>query len=107
MIASVNNALEATWAKILSFFARSRTVLMARIYTIGGALVAVVDYAMPWVTGQDWTPIFARLFHKIPDDLRPLVISAAIVATGELFVYMRKISPGFLPHDDPPAPPVV
>ena len=78
--------------KIKAFFDYSRTILAARLYSLVGVLVALQGAIIPWVAGQDWTPIFNRLFKDIPDDVKPLVIGAVITATGELFVYMRKIT---------------
>lgn len=82
------------WAQIVAkakaFFSHSRTVFVARVYTFVGVASSVVAYVLPWFEGQDFTPVFARLFKDIPDDLRPLIISGAIVVTGELFVFLRK-----------------
>jgi len=78
--------------KIKAFFAYSRTILAARLYTFLGALVALQGVILPWLMGQDWTPVFNYLFARIPEGMRPLAIGAAIAATGELFAWLRKIT---------------
>lgn len=78
--------------RVKAFFLYSRTVFLARLYTFAGGAAVTFAYIVPFLQGQDFTPVFVRLFSWIPDDLRPLVISAAIAGTGELFVYLRKIT---------------
>lgn len=76
--------------KVKAFFDHSKTVFIARLYTSAGIAAGVFSYVLPWIEGQDLTPIVARLFDKIPADLRPLAISLALAGTGELFVLLRK-----------------
>ena len=89
-------------AKLKAFFAYSRTILAGRLYTLAGLLVAIQGALLPWAMGQDWTPVFTYLFAHVPDQLRPLAIGAAIAATGELFVWLRKITVAPLPTVAPP-----
>jgi hypothetical protein len=81
--------------RIKAFFSHSRTIFVARLYTLAGVLVA----AMPWVMGQDWTPVFNFVFAHVPDAIRPMIISAAVgvflSVSGELFAWLRSISPGY------------
>lgn len=100
------------WNKLKAFFSYSRTILAARLYTFLGALVAAQGVILPWIMGQDWTPVFTYLFHNIPDELRPILVGAAIAGTGELFVWLRKTTTMSLDQnvvvsqidDIPPAP---
>ena len=78
--------------KIKAFFAYSRTIFAARLYTLLGAFVALQGAILPWAAGQDWTPVYEYIFYWIPPAMRPLVIGFIVTATGELFVYMRKIT---------------
>ena len=49
------------WFKLKALFAHSRTILAARLYAVAGALVALHDIALPFITGTDLTPIASRV----------------------------------------------
>lgn len=38
-----------------------KTKIFARLTAIAGILVGLYDHALPYVTGQDWTPLTAKL----------------------------------------------
>jgi len=76
------------------------------MYTLTGTLVAAYDGLGPVLQGQDFTPITSKIMDKlhIPTDFRSLVLGVFVAATGELFVYMRKISPTPISDSDATKP---
>ncbi len=72
------------WFKVKAFFSHSRTVLVARLYGAAGILVAAHDYLLPFITGQDWTPITA----KIP----AWVLPVAGLVTNAVFEWLRHLT---------------
>lgn len=82
------------WFRLKALFAHSRTVLAARLYTLAGTVVGAYDGFGAFLGGQDFTPITTRLLDAVhvPPDMRPLALAAFIGGTGELFVYLRKIT---------------
>lgn len=83
-------AFDAAFDRIEAFerllWSRSRTVLVARLYWVPGLIDLVTSWAF------DWTPLVARAFEGVPDDLRGLVISAALAVTGALFEWLRRVT---------------
>jgi hypothetical protein len=67
-------------AKLVGF----RTKLTARLIGLASVLVALHDLALPYVTGQDWSPIMAR----IPQEAIPFLL----MGLTWLFDYLRKIT---------------
>jgi hypothetical protein len=65
-----------------------RTRIAARLTMLAGLFVGLYDQALPIVTGQDWTPLTA----KIPAWALPV----GMVGVGLLFAYLRGIT------DNPP-----
>lgn len=65
-----------------------RTRIAARLTMLAGLFVGLYDQALPIVTGQDWTPLTA----KIPAWALPV----GMVGVGLLFAYLRRIT------DNPP-----
>jgi hypothetical protein len=65
-----------------------RTRIAARLTVILGLVVGLYDQALPFITGQDWSPITA----KIPSWVLPV----GMVGVGLLFAWLRKIT------DNPP-----
>lgn len=61
-----------------------KTKIAARFVTLSGILVTLYDYAIPYATGQDWTPVTA----KLPSWALPV----GLVAAGALFGYLRHIT---------------
>ena len=58
-----------------------KTKIAARLTTIGGMIVGLYDYALPYVSGQDWTPLTA----KIP----AWSIPVGLVVLGVIFDWLR------------------
>lgn len=84
------DALEAGWlARMKARLEGWKTVILARIVWLAGALVGLHDFAMPMIAGQDWTPVTAQL----PAWAVPL----GLLAIGLLFAKLRKISTGATP----------
>jgi hypothetical protein len=65
-----------------------RTRIAARLTMIIGLFVGFYDQALPYITGQDWTPLTA----KLPAWALPV----GMVGIGLLFAWLRKMT------DDPP-----
>jgi hypothetical protein len=65
-----------------------RTRIAARLTVIIGFFVGFYDQALPFITGQDWTPLTA----KVPAWALPV----GMVGMGLMFAWLRKIS------DNPP-----
>ncbi|WP_424630746.1 hypothetical protein [Bradyrhizobium sp. SYSU BS000235] len=65
-----------------------RTHIAARLTMLAGLFVGLYDQALPIVTGQDWTPLTA----KVPAWALPV----SMVGVGLLFAWLRKIT------DNPP-----
>jgi hypothetical protein len=65
-----------------------RTRIAARLTVIVGFFVGFYDQALPFITGQDWTPLTA----KVPAWALPV----GMVGMGLMFAWLRKIS------DNPP-----
>ena len=88
-------ALSAAFKAEASFFDKVqakitgwRTRIAARLTIILGVLVGFYDQALPFITGQDWTPVTA----KIPAWALPI----GMAGIGLLFAWLRKIT------DNPP-----
>ncbi|MEH2513962.1 TRAP-type C4-dicarboxylate transport system permease small subunit [Nitrobacteraceae bacterium AZCC 1564] len=65
-----------------------RTRIAARLTMLAGLFVGLYDQALPIITGQDWTPLTA----KVPAWALPV----GMVGVGLLFAWLRKIT------DNPP-----
>jgi hypothetical protein len=76
--------IDKTRAKLVGW----RTRIAARLTVILGLVVGLYDQALPYITGQDWSPITA----KIPSWVLPV----GMVGVGLLFAWLRKIT------DNPP-----
>lgn len=82
--------LQTITDRVNAFFSYSKTILAARLYTFVGALFALQGSILPWLSGQDWTPVYQYVFKDVHPAFQALVIGAAVAATGELFVWLRK-----------------
>lgn len=76
------------WTQVQAKITGWRTRIAARLVMIGGVFVGLYDNALPLVSGQDWTPLTA----KIPAWALPV----GMVGVGLLFAWLRKIT------DNPP-----
>lgn len=77
------------WEKWL--WDNSRTILTARLYWLGGAILAVHEWAA--AAGFDFTPIVQQITDLVPDTYQkfvPLGFSLLIMATGFIFERLRK-----------------
>lgn len=61
-----------------------RTRIAARLTMLAGLFVGLYDQALPIITGQDWTPLTA----KVPAWALPV----GMVGIGLLFAYLRRIT---------------
>lgn len=67
-------------AKLTGF----RTLIASWLTVISGVVVALYDQALPLISGQDWTPLTA----KLPGWVLPV----GMVGIGLLFAWLRKIT---------------
>jgi len=77
----------ASWEQTL--FQRSRSVLVGRMYQIGGWLLGLQTLLA--ASGVDTTPFTNELAKLIPDQYRPLAISLFMIITGIVVVKLRKM----------------
>ena len=61
-----------------------KTKLAARAVSLGGIVVGLYDYVLPFATGQDWTPVTKYL----PDWSLPV----GLMAMGVLFAWLRHVT---------------
>jgi hypothetical protein len=73
-----------------NLWAKSRTILGARLYWVSGAIIALHDLAA--AAGIDVTPITTQLSEFIAPEYRGLALSAGLAATGILFEYLRRVT---------------
>lgn len=79
------------WQTIEDYlWARSRTILGARLYWVSGVIIALHDMAA--AAGVDVTPITTQLSEFIPPAYRGLALSIGLAATGVLFEYLRRVT---------------
>ncbi len=69
-------------------FDKSRTVLAARLYSIGGVVVGI--QALAASAGLDVTPIINELAKLIPEGYRSLAVGIFLLLTGIAFEWLRK-----------------
>jgi hypothetical protein len=67
---------------------RSRTLLAARVYWMGGLILFIHD-SIAQSGYIDWQPIIGQVAEMFPESWRPLVGSMWPVATGVLFEALR------------------
>lgn len=72
------------WDKVQAKITGWRTKIAARLTMIVGLFVGLYDQALPFITGEDWTPLTA----KIPAWALPV----GMVGVGLLFAWLRKIT---------------
>jgi hypothetical protein len=89
----------------IALWRNSKTMLAARLYTIGGILLAIQTMIVS--AGIDTASFVYQAAEFIPEKYRPLAISAFMTGTGLLFAYLRKNTHGPLetPEIDQPDPP--
>lgn len=73
-----------------ALWAKSRTVLLARLAWVPSALLLLHDTVAAWAI--DATPILSRVFYAVPDDVRPLAITAAVGAYGFVVEWLRRVT---------------
>ena len=74
----------------IALYKKSETILVGRLMWVGGFLVTAYDSLAVFLPSLDLTPITNRLLSSIPDDMRSLVISAAVMGLGLLINWLRK-----------------
>lgn len=73
-------------------FAKSRTILIARIYSIGGIILAIHGFVL--TSGTDTTAFVTELGKLIPEQYRALALSGFLFATGLGFEWLRRVTTG-------------
>jgi len=71
-----------------NLWAKSRTILGARLYWVGGIIIGLHDLA--GAAGIDVTPITTQLASYIPEQYRGLALSLGVALTGVMFEYLRR-----------------
>lgn len=71
-------------------WAKSRTILAARLAWVPAALLSIHDTIAAWAL--DWTPILSRLVKQIPEDMQGLAMAAVIGVIGLVFERLRRIT---------------
>jgi hypothetical protein len=78
-------AAEASlWQKWQAVITGWKTIIVSRLTMIGGAAVAVYDYIMPFASGQDWSPVFA----KVP----AWTVPVGLMTMGAIFAWLRIVT---------------
>ena len=84
MLSAAFKAEASAWEKLQAKLTGFRTKLSARLLAIAGILVGFHDELLPFITGQDWTSLTA----KLPAWAFPL----GLVMIGWLFEKLRRIT---------------
>lgn len=71
-------------------YRKSETILVGRMLWVGGAIVTAYDSLAVFASSLDLTPVTARLLYFVPEDMRGIVVSAAIGLLGLIINWMRK-----------------
>lgn len=74
----------------LMLWAKSRTVLVARLAWVPSVLLLLHDTAGAWAL--DLTPLLVRLTAGLPDDLRPLLLTAVTGLYGLVVEWLRRVT---------------
>jgi hypothetical protein len=69
---------------------RSRTLIVARLYWIGGIVIAIHDTLASY--GMDWTPLVNEVTNLIPEQYRPLLLAGFLALTGVAFEWLRRVT---------------
>lgn len=78
----------AAWEDTL--YSKSRTILVAKGYWLGGILVGLHEVAAQ--AGLDVTPITDELGKFVPEQYRGLAIAVVLFATGIAFRWLRQVT---------------
>ena len=84
MLSVAFKAEASLWEKAQAKLTGFRAKLSARLLAIAGIVVGFHDELLPFVTGQDWTSLTAKL--------PPWAIPLGLVLIGWLFEKLRKIT---------------
>jgi hypothetical protein len=74
---------------------RSRTLLIARLYWLGGIFIAVHDTLAEH--GFDVTPLITQVSDFVPENYRPLALAGFLALTGIAFEWLRHVTREPLP----------
>jgi len=69
---------------------RSRTLIVARLYWIGGIIIAIHDTLASY--GMDWTPLVNEVTNLVPEQYRALALAGFLAATGVAFEWLRRVT---------------
>ena len=67
---------------------RSRTLLIARLYWLGGIFIAIHDKLAEY--GFDVTPLITQVSDFVPENYRALALAAFLALTGLAFEWLRR-----------------
>lgn len=74
----------------IALYKKSETILVGRLMWVGGFFVTAYDSLATFLPSLDLTPITNRVLSWVSDDLRPLIVSAAVTGIGLLINWLRK-----------------
>jgi hypothetical protein len=69
-------------------WARSRTILIARLYIVGSIAIAVHDAVA--AQRPDWTPLIGQITAIVPESYRPIALSIWLAITGLALEWLRR-----------------
>jgi len=75
---------------------RSRTLLIARLYWVGGIVICIHDKLAEY--GMDWTPLVNQFTDLVPETYRPLALAGFLALTGIAFEWLRHVTREPLPR---------
>ena len=68
----------------------SRTLIIARLYWIGGIVIAIHDTLASY--GMDWTPLVNEVTNLVPEQYRALMLAGFLALTGVAFEWLRRVT---------------
>lgn len=73
---------------------KSRTVFLARLLWVPGALLTVHDLILPFAGLIDWNPIVGRLLTQagVPESMHAVALSLSITLMARGFETLRKVT---------------
>ena len=103
LLADFHAASGSLWSRAVAALRGWRSVLLARLYWIGGLALALHDAVIPALAGVDWTPLTTMALSFVAEPYRPLLLSLALAVTGALFEWLRRLAAGPVGEPSPAA----
>jgi hypothetical protein len=81
-------------------WAGSRQVLMARVMSLGGVIVAVHDWVM--ASGADTSSLLHEIANFLPEKYQPLALAGVLFVGGVALEWLRRVTDGPVGSSLPP-----